>query len=148
MELAIAAGVLGLGYALQNNSKTNTKDEEVINNNEIPSVNNIYKSNYSKHADSQEMKKVENNFNASKKPIESNVIPKHFNQKILNKKNEPQLNDSNDITGHKSQLTGTVIENFTHNNMVPFFGDSAKQNVYEYANQSILENHTGNLNYN
>ena len=148
MELAIAAGVLGLGYALQNNSKTNTKDEEVIDNNEIPSVNNVYKSNYSKHADSQEMKKVEKNFNASKKPIESNVIPKHFNQKILNKKNEPQLNDSNDITGHKSQLTGTVIENFTHNNMVPFFGDSAKQNVYEYANQSILENHTGNLNYN
>ena len=32
--------------------------------------------------------------------------------------------------------------------MVPFFGDSAKQNIYEYANQSILENHTGNLNYN
>ena len=47
------------------------------------------------------MKKVENNFEMSKKPIESNVIPKHFNQKILNKKNEPQLNDNNDIKEHK-----------------------------------------------
>ena len=43
------------------------------------------------------------------------------NQKILNKKNiEPQLNDNNNITEeHKSQLT-IVVENFTHNNMVPF----------------------------
>ena len=147
MELAIAAGVLGLGYALQNNSKTKQTDVDVKNN-EIPSVNNIYNSNYSVEARSQEMKKVDKNFKMSKKPVETNIIPRNFNKSILNKKSVPDMKNKKEIKGHTSQLTGTVIEKFTHNNMVPFFGDSAKQNVYEFANQSILESHTGNLNYN
>ena len=43
----------------------------------------------------------------------------------------------------KSKLTGEIIENFSHNNMTPFFGGSVKQNTYEYANQPILELYTG-----
>jgi len=147
MELAIAGGVLALGYALQNNSK-NKQNSDDVTNAEVPSVNNMYKSNYSIETRSQEQKKVEENHTKSKKPIETNIIPKHFNEKILNKHAEPDMKNKKEISNFKSQLTGTVIENFTHNNMVPFFGDSAKQNVYEFANQSILESHTGNLNFN
>ena len=36
-------------------------------------------------------------------------------------------------------------KNFAHNNMVPFFGSYAKQNVDEYATSGILENFTGNI---
>ena len=45
-------------------------------------------------------------------------------------------------------LTGNPIntDKFFHNNMVPFFGGSVKQNVDEYSNQAVLENFTGNMN--
>jgi hypothetical protein len=36
---------------------------------------------------------------------------------------------------------------FTHNNMMPFFGGSLKQNVNVNANSSLLESHTGNIKY-
>ena len=43
-------------------------------------------------------------------------------------------------------LTGEPIdtENFTHNNMVPFFGGSIKQNINENASSTRLELFTGN----
>ena len=146
MELALAAGVLGLGYALQNNKQTNNCNNSQIKNGEIPSVNNLYRSNQSQQAISHEQQLVDQQFQKSKHPIETNVIPRHFNDKLVNNKNKPEI--AKNKVDFVSPLTGTVIENFTHNNMTPFFGDSAKQNIYEYANQSILENHTGNLNYN
>ena len=51
---------------------------------------------------------------------------------------------------HGISLTGEPInpENFKHNNMVPFFGSKIKQNVDEYANNTIMENFTGSsMNY-
>ena len=46
-----------------------------------------------------------------------------------------------------TSLSGTemVKENFTHNNMTPFFGGSIKQNMDEYSNSTVLENFTGNV---
>ena len=82
MELAIAGGVLALGYALQNNSK-NKQNSNDVTNAEVPSVNNMYKSNYSIETRSQEQKKVEENHTKSKKPIETNIIPKHFNENTV-----------------------------------------------------------------
>jgi len=42
-----------------------------------------------------------------------------------------------------SSLAGQNIDNFTHNNQVPFFKGSNKQSIDPYANQSILENFGG-----
>jgi hypothetical protein len=43
-------------------------------------------------------------------------------------------------------LTGNPVdrESFFHNNMVPFFGGTVKQNIEENSNQTLLENFTGN----
>jgi hypothetical protein len=43
-------------------------------------------------------------------------------------------------------LTGNPVdrESFFHNNMVPFFGGTVKQNMEENTNQTLLENFTGN----
>lgn len=151
MEVVLASGVLGLGYLLKSKG-TRHSDKTEIAENRIPSTNNIYDSNYSKLVQNRVEERANNTFQDSKRPIETNVIPQHFMKNIVNTHNEPDINNKNDINnenikGHKSALTGTVIEDFTHNNMVPFFGDSVRQNVYEYANQSVLENHTGNMNY-
>jgi hypothetical protein len=44
-----------------------------------------------------------------------------------------------------SSLTGTTIpaDQFTHNNMVPFFGGRVKQNMRAAANNSLLDTYTG-----
>ena len=152
MEVILASTVLGVGYLLKSKGNRHS-DGEKIPENRIPSTNNIYESNYSKGVQNKVEERAHNQYEKSKKPIETNIIPRNFMKNIVNTHNEPDINIKGDIAikanekGHRSALTGTLIEDFTHNNMVPFFGDSAKQNVYEYANQSILESHTGNMNY-
>lgn len=44
-----------------------------------------------------------------------------------------------------TSLSGNVIDpkNFRHRNMTPFFGSTVRQNVDQYANQTLLENFTG-----
>lgn len=154
MEVILASGVLGLGYLLKGKGERHEEGGKIAEN-RIPSTNNMYDSNYSKLVQNRVEERASNTYLDSKRPIETNVIPQNFMKNITNSHNEPNINVPGDIRdegkpqkqGHLSSLTGTVIEDFTHNNMVPFFGDSARQNVYEYANQSILENHTGNMNY-
>merc|ERR1711974_75206 len=48
-----------------------------------------------------------------------------------------------------SSLTGMEMnsEDFTHNNMAPFFGGSVKQNTFDTANNTLLEPHTGVQQY-
>lgn len=41
-----------------------------------------------------------------------------------------------------SMLTGLALDS-THNNMVPFFGSSAKQNIEGFTNEGLLDKHTG-----
>lgn len=42
-----------------------------------------------------------------------------------------------------SSLADISMENFSHNNMVPFFGSGIKQNLNENMNQTLLEKYTG-----
>lgn len=42
-----------------------------------------------------------------------------------------------------SSLADVSLENFNHNNMVPFFGSGIKQNMNENMNQTLLEKYTG-----
>lgn len=46
-------------------------------------------------------------------------------------------------------LSGEPINpnNFSHNNMTPFFGSNVRQNVDEYTNTNIIENFTGKENF-
>jgi len=48
-----------------------------------------------------------------------------------------------------SQLTGIAMkpEEFTHANMVPFYRGTAKQNMSDTANRSVLDNYTGSGNF-
>ena len=91
-------------------------------------------------------------FENSRNPVQTGVIPGvGFNQRIFNEKN-----DSFDFTPngqgqgqgqgyYKSPLTGEVmkIEEFTHNNMQPFFGSQVRQNLTDGSTSHILETHTG-----
>ncbi len=78
-----------------------------------------------------------------------NYLDKQFQTSLDKPKNATTLIEGfkNQPRQVKSSLTGTVIKNFKHNNMTPFFGGSIKQNIDESANETLLRNHTGNYSH-
>jgi hypothetical protein len=119
-------------------------DNMRMNDNKYQQVD-PYQSNQSYQSQSVERGKVVTNFNNAKNAVNTNVIPREgFNQRIFNDKNN-HLDFEPDKNSFKSPLTGQMmrVEEFTHNNMQPFFGGSVRQNTITGANEQILENHTG-----
>ena len=103
------------------------------------------------YENSQMQQNTEDGFYATR----TNVIPtKGFNQNILNQTNTDGFNNLSPNYNSKeffnvkapkksfvSQLTGTTIENFEHNNMQPFFKKTPYTN--NNRNEVILEKYQG-----
>ena len=115
------------------------------------SLNNIYSSNNVNNVENFEKRKMTENYNNARNPNQTNIIPEHFNQNILNSSDiispekfgiqKPQKN-------FKSQLAGVTIENFKHSNMQPFFKGNKTHSVDKFINSNILEKYQGsNTNY-
>ena len=88
----------------------------------------------------------------TKNAIKTNIIPPQFNNKIFNRDNLPKnTSDYNQTQPSvmRSPLTGLPISSkeFTHNNMIPFFGSRVKQNVDMNKPNNTLSNHTGVENF-
>ena len=116
--------------------------------------NNIYQNNITNTVRNQENKLVSNSFKNSINAVDTNIIPRNFNQNILNQTNKFKIHEQlQDIREHNqndkkyiiSPLSGEKIlaENFSHNNMVPFFGSNARQSTIPEVNHQKLENFTG-----
>ena len=140
MEIPIIASLIILGYIFKN--KKHPKSQKYKENK--LQQKSVYNNNRYNQVDKQVRKIKEDFYNKSKNPLKSGIIPENFNQKILNSK----TSNSNQI---KSQLSGEVMvkENFTHNNMVPFFGSKLTQNMNLDNNisQRKLEMFTGTDEY-
>lgn len=84
------------------------------------------------------------------------AIDRELGKKVYNNEIDRPLNDMQIPTLFKDyagaggwdgiSLTGNPVDrqSFFHNNMTPFFGGTAKQNVEDTANQTLLETFTGN----
>ena len=121
----------------------------------LPNQTNIYQNDISGNAKKVEERIVDRSFRNSMNGLQTGMIPRNFNENILNKSNKfkihEQLQDikeqnNNDKKYIISPLSGERIpvENFSHNNMVPFFGSKITQNMSEEQNQQRLESFTGN----
>ena len=92
-------------------------------------------------------------FSENRLPIEYNTYTKYDNtmldldykepkkeNKVISSKERPEYGGFSGVS-----LTGDAIDpnKFTHNNMIPFFGGSVKQNLDEFATKGIFENFTG-----
>ena len=122
---------------------------EIINQN-MGKQNNIYQQRNLQNSLNAENQIVDRNHELSKNPIETGVIPRGFNQRILNHTSQFENYQSQDKPSDGfvySKLSGEKMaaEHFTHQNMVPFFGSNIRQNMSDQSNQTVLENHTGNL---
>ena len=85
------------------------------------------------------------------KEIEKELAPKEYKPQFDRKVNDldiPTLYKDYAAAGgwNGISLTGNPVdrESFFHNNMVPFFGGTVKQNIEENSNQTLLESFTGN----
>jgi hypothetical protein len=117
---------------------------------------NMYDTNTMNQVYNYEMNNMSKNYELAKQGPQNCIIPnKGYNQKILNKNNTTkpynnttvnQLNISaNRPNFYISPLSGETIpvENFQHNNMVPFFKGNATQSINTDVNKHLLEKHTG-----
>lgn len=97
-----------------------------------PSMKNIYESNHLNHIKSQERQKARQNYEMSKNPMKSGVVP----QPAFSSMFAP-------VSDEVSLLSGQAIDKskFTHNNMQPFIKGNVTQNVERFTSQ--LDNNTG-----
>jgi hypothetical protein len=166
MNLALTGSLLGLGYALSNDqdetsSRRPFTEEEAESSSSsrlqkrtnrggsmrVDSIPSVYSQNISRHSNSYERQVVETSFEKMKTPEESNIIPPFYNRQVFNDNSSsvsgvPQRTSS---TSTVYSLTGKTIpvSEFTHNNMVPFFGGHIRQNVNVESTRSIMENFQG-----
>jgi hypothetical protein len=130
IEIYVLLTLSGLGYLMNKMSSDSQKkitlsSPNLINVNEIPSMNTVYESKYLQKADQKVRDKAEKKFTASMDPKTTRVIA--------------------DNTYPTMSLTGERYDpsEFKHNNMVPFYGGQVRQNMDDKANRNILENFTG-----
>lgn len=129
----VTLGAIGILLNKYNNDNGMDKGGMVsINKNEIPSMENVYKSQYTNKVDAIMNKRASQFYEKAQNPKKTNVIPKDFRSS----------NTTSDVI---NSMTGELIDasQFTHNNMMPFYGGSIKQNMDEKSNKSVLETFTG-----
>jgi hypothetical protein len=116
---------------------------------------NIYQNNITQRARTQEQQLVDRSFRNSINALQTNTIPRNFNQNILNQTNKFKIHEQlqdireqniNDKKYIISPLSGERIsaENFSHSNMTPFFGSNATQSTVDNVNSTRVETFSGN----
>uniref|UniRef100_A0A6C0BEJ7 DUF5899 domain-containing protein n=1 Tax=viral metagenome TaxID=1070528 RepID=A0A6C0BEJ7_9ZZZZ len=144
IELYVVVTLFALGYMInQSDTSKKTKQSQTINKSEIPSVNNIYDSRFCDVANSFAQKRSHSMVEASKNPARTGVISRNYKlNEEIQKKDQPLMKKRMKL------MSGEEVDEmeFTHNNMIPFFGGSVKQSTDSDVNGSKLESFTGVIN--
>lgn len=146
VELYILFTLLGVGYILNQKRPVQMKTgTDQLHVNERPTPNNVYESNHVQKARAMEAARVQAMYaRAAADP--SKVVPKYpaaLAQTPAPVDVPPMAEKPKTVF---SQLAGMDIpvEHFEHNNMMPFFRGSVKQNMENFsAQQAKLEAFTG-----
>jgi hypothetical protein len=117
MEAAIVGGILGLGYLLATKNDNDEKRSPIFANTSL-GLNDFSKTTPSA-------------------PLRGD-IPLRGTGRMIESKSSP-------TPVYVENLAGQTIQEdrFYHNNMVPYFGGTVKQNISANANKTILDYHTG-----
>ncbi len=136
IEFYVIFSLIAIGYLLNTQNKQ-LKSKTNLNNttypkNERSSMKNIYESNYTKTVDKELKQCAKKKYDDARLANTTNVIPKGFRS-------------SDTVSNVIRSMTGELIDSskFHHNNMVPFYGGSVKQNMDDKSNKVLLESFTG-----
>lgn len=173
MEFVVAGAIASVGYILNQNKERNKDNIEVkVPSYMKPNNRNAYESgDRMKNLRIHEQKRSQGVYDQFFSDKDTNLVMDlpgtnielnktewadenlpldyngEFNKEDLFKKETERLNQGGCSNANGISLTGEPIKQneFRHNNMVPFFGGHVKQNVDELANNTLVENFTGNL---
>lgn len=108
---------------------------------DLPSMNSIYESDHWNKVRRDEFNAATQSWNT---PISEGVAPTPLYADMFTIQKPPET-VNNPVEQNITSLTGDTItsENFTHNNMQPFFRGNVKQNVDPFASSTYLEHSTG-----
>jgi hypothetical protein len=144
MELYAGAALTGMGYLLnkQRDILKNATVNAQVDPREQPSQKNLYASDYWNVVRQDEQRRGNALTAASRTPMQSGVVPKPAYASMFA---SPMTQPTKQTNNPFMSLSGDEIpvEEFTHNNMQPFFRGSVRQNMDFNANETLLENHTG-----
>ena len=135
LPLYVLVVLAGVGYYVTKDrpspvARSSTK----VSRADLPSMNDLYDSRYVDQTNAQLERVNKRSYDRSLKPQQTGVISRNYN-----------ANAEANGGVVESRLAGVEIPKgeFTHNNMVPFFGGSIKQNMRGDQTQSIMEAQTG-----
>jgi len=150
MDIYASAALTGAGYALskqRDTLKNNEMSNYSANPSDLPSMKNMYYSDYNRDVLADQRTRGMKMFADSQTPFQTGVVPRPAYADMFASP-ETDYKVSNDSYQNQIRtLAGETLtrENFTHNNMEPFFHGTVKQNVNvensSYATK--LENFTG-----
>lgn len=149
MEAYTSAALTGLGYALSQERNTfQPVYSQNVPQNDLPSMKNLYNSDYWNQVRQQEFQLGTETWNQSQTPTTSGVVPRPAYADMFTpiSSGVPLENIPREQAGSfVESLTGNSVpvEQFKHNNMQPFYRGAIKQNVDSFAGSSYLENSTG-----
>lgn len=147
MEIYASAAMAKIGQALHQQRDAFAKST-VPKLSDKPSMNNMYSSEHWDTVRADERTRGMANWEAAKEPMRTGVVPEPAYASMFQPLSHG-LGTSEPVSipsrGPVSTMAGTSVsrEDFTHNNMQPYFRGSVRQNVDPGANASILENRTG-----
>jgi hypothetical protein len=135
LPLYVLLVLSAVGYYVSKEHPQKPDGHISINKGERPSMNTLYDSTYVDKANRMLEKRNAAMYQDSLRPSDSGVISRNYK---LN-------NESANNTHVTSRLAGVDIplQDFTHNNMTPFYGSKVKQNMRDDAFSGYLETYTG-----
>ncbi len=115
------------------------------NDNDIPSMNNIYSSKYWEKVKEDEQKRSNKLYEQAKKPYETGIVAKPAYSDMFARIDSDNLEG---LSGdnYVSSLSGELINkgDFSQNNMTPFLRKNVTQNTNIESMSSMLDSKTGN----
>jgi len=149
IEVYLLVTLAAIGYMMNSAGRERTRKYVVMNSKQrqppcnIPTNANIYNSNYFTAAQNEVACRASKMYNQAKHPKRSNVISKNY----AFEKDDPEYAPPKTTKPIERVrlLSGEYVtkEDFTFNNMTPFFGGRVRQNMDDEANKNILETYTG-----
>ena len=137
IELYFLVTLAAIGFMVNTtqNKKNFVSYKNKLSKSNIPSMNNIYDSNFFRKSEAITSAKAKKMFDESYNPVKTGVISMNF----------PYEKDEHMEKKVKS-LTGEYIDEktFLNKNVQPYFGGRMRQNLDPYANSTKLEAFTGN----
>lgn len=150
MDLYAGAALTGLGYML--NQQRNPPKAPPPAAGDVPSMKNIYSSDYWQAVKADEFARGTERFEASMDPLATGVVPKpayaSMFQPLTAAPGAGAGAGAAPGAGTVQTLSGETmrVEQFTHNNMQPYFRGRVTQSLDPFATSPMLESHTGNYN--